>query len=273
MIDVLRDMSNAALVRAAEANLTAFHVSMSEWPEVTLHRDDDRIWTVSRRRFSLCNVLLEARFDSADVDGQIERALTPYRTADVNLMWKLGPSTRPGNLGDRLVDHGFVVRPTLRGMALDLTSLEPTAVVPPGLEIREVIDSGTLELWRQAVDRGFGWRAYGSRDVADNLGYFLRTGLPHSFVAYVGIADDIPVASSLVFFGTGVAGLYHVSTAPDHRRRGIGSAITRAPLVEARRRGYRVAVLHGTQMGYPVYRRLGFEEVCSIDLRLRLNES
>ncbi len=67
MNDVLRDMSHSASVRAVEANLTAFHVFLSEWPEVTLHRDDDRIWTVSRRRFSLCNVVLEARFDSASV--------------------------------------------------------------------------------------------------------------------------------------------------------------------------------------------------------------
>src|SRR5260370_22846448 len=119
-------------------------------------------------------------------------------------------------------------------MALDLTPVEPTAVVPPGLEVRGVIDSGTLEPWRQGVDRGFGWPAYGSRDVADNLGYFLRTGVAHSFVAYGGIADDIPAASSLVFFGTRVAGLYHVSTAPDHRRRAIGSAARISPLVGSR---------------------------------------
>src|SRR5260370_38575006 len=121
MIDVLRDMSNAALVRAAEANLTAFHVSMSEWPEVTLHRDDDRVWTVSRRRFSLCNVLLEARFDSADVGRQIERALTPYRAANVNPMWKLGPPTLPGNRADRLREHGFARTPPLPARARDAT--------------------------------------------------------------------------------------------------------------------------------------------------------
>ena len=61
MGDVLRDMSLAALTQAVEANLTAFHVALSDWPEITLHRDNDRIWTVSQRRFSLCNVVLEAR--------------------------------------------------------------------------------------------------------------------------------------------------------------------------------------------------------------------
>ncbi len=267
MGDVLRDMSQVALVRAVEANLTAFHVSLSAWPVIALHRDEDRIWTVSQRRFSLCNVLLEAQFEAGHVDTWINRALTPYLTSNVNIMWKLGPSTKPVDLGDHLIKHGFLVRPTLRGMALDLASLEP-APAPPGLEIREVTDPGTLDLWRQALGRGFGWPDYGAQDVADNLDYFFRAALERPFVAYVGVIGESPIASSLVFFGAGVAGVYHVSTAPDRRQQGLGSAITRAPLMEARRRGYRVAVLHATEMGYPVYRRLGFEEVCAVGLRL-----
>jgi GNAT superfamily N-acetyltransferase len=272
--DVLLDMSQTALVRAVEANLTEFHVLLSEWPEVTLHRDEDRIWTLSHRRFSLCNVLLEAHFDSARVGGQIDRAVTPYLKSSVNVMWKLGPSTQPSNLGDHLAERGFTVRPTLKGMAVDLTALAASPGRPPWLDIREVVDSATLALWRQAVDRGFSWPSYGARDVADNLEYLLTAkGSQRRFVAYVGVAEEAPVASSLVFFGAGVAGIYHVSTDPDHRGRGLGATITRAPLVEARSRGYRVAVLHATEMGYPVYRRLGFEDVCPIGLRLRLSQS
>ena len=200
MTDVLREMNQTALVRAVEANLTEFHVFLSGWPEVTLHRDDDRIWTLSQRRFSLCNVLLEAHFDAAGVGGQIDRAVTPYLNSRVNVMWKLGPSTQPSNLGDRLLERGFSVRPTLKGMALDLTSLASSPGQPPRFEIREVVDSGTLDLWRQALDRGFGWPGYGARDVADNLEYFLTTGDPHRrFVAYVAVAEEAPVASALVF--------------------------------------------------------------------------
>jgi GNAT superfamily N-acetyltransferase len=271
MVEVLHDLSRPALVRAVEANLTAFHVALGEWPEISVHRDDDRVWTASRRRFSLCNVLLEAHFEPGEAAARIERALQPYATSNVNVMWKLGPSTRPAELGDRLVEHGFVIRPTLAGMALDLAALNPPAFPAPDVEIREVRDGRALQLWREALGRGFGWPDYGSRDVADNLAYFFGAGLQRSFAAYVGIAHGAPVASSLVFFGAGVAGLYHVSTHPDHRGRGLGSTITRAPLVEAQRRGYRIAVLHATEMGHPVYRRLGFEEVCPIGLRLRLH--
>jgi len=253
-----------------EANLTAFHVLLSDWPEIVLHRDNDRIWTVSRRRFSLCNVVLEARFSPTDVDTQIEWALTPYLASTINVMWKLGPSTQPRDLGDRLLKHGFLVRPTLRGMALNLASLGPIPAPEAGVDIREVRDAATLGLWRRAVDRGFGWPSYGAEDLADNLAHFLRIGVERPFAAYVAVSGEEAVASSLVFFGAGVAGIYHVSTAPEHRGRGLGSVITATSLVEARSRGYQIAVLHATEMGYPVYRRLGFEQVCDIGLRLRL---
>ena len=151
MGDVLRDMSLAALTQAVEANLTAFHVALSDWPEITLHRDNDRIWTVSQRRFSLCNVVLVARFTPTEVDAQIERASAPYLASNVNVMWKLGPSTQPRDLGDRLLKQGFFVRPTLRGMALNLASLGPIPVLASGVDIREVGDAATLGLWRRAV--------------------------------------------------------------------------------------------------------------------------
>ena len=90
-------------------------------------------------------------FTPTDVDAQIERALAPYLASNVNVMWKLGPSTQPRDLGDRLLKQGFFVRPTLRGMALNLVSVGPIPVLASGVDIREVRDAATLGLWRRAV--------------------------------------------------------------------------------------------------------------------------
>jgi GNAT superfamily N-acetyltransferase len=45
---------------------------------------------------------------------------------------------------------------------------------------------------------------------------------------------------------------YHVATHPEVRRRGIGTAMTLAPLLEVRRTGYRIGVLR-TAPGAPGY--------------------
>ena len=62
-------------------------------------------------------------------------------------------------------------------MAVALTAPGPR---PPtaGLETREVVDPETLELWRHAVDCGFGWPSYAATDRAENLAYFLRPRAP-----------------------------------------------------------------------------------------------
>jgi GNAT superfamily N-acetyltransferase len=57
-----------------------------------------------------------------------------------------------------------------------------------------------------------------------------------------------------------------VCTVERVRRRGIGAAVTLAALREARDLGSRTGVLGSSEMGYPVYRRLGFEEYCRIGL-------
>jgi GNAT superfamily N-acetyltransferase len=263
-------MGTANLARAVETNLTALHLFLGRWPELGLHQDDDRLWTISEHRFSLCNVILDARLDAADADTQIERALGPYSGTNVNLMWKLGPSTRPADLGARLEKHGFLALPLLHGMVLDLRALGSVPPCPPELEVREVNGPETLNLWRQAVDRGFGWPSYGAKDIADNLSHFFEMGRGRPFTAFVAIIDKEPVSSSLAFFDDDIGGIYFVSTVPEFRRRGFGLVTTAAALIEARKRGCKTAILHATEMGYPVYRRLGFEEVCVVEMRLRL---
>ena len=83
----------------------------------------------------------------------------------------------------------------------------------------------------------------------------LRTGFddrPAACVAALNAADD--------------CGIYLVATAPWARRRGLALGLMRQALRDARERGASTSSLQATQMGAPVYERLGYGDHGAIDM-------
>jgi ribosomal protein S18 acetylase RimI-like enzyme len=113
----------------------------------------------------------------------------------------------------------------------------------------------------EAMTVGFGMRApeqHAMASLAAAVGYEPDA----EWVRWVGFLGDRAVASAGLMIGAGVAGIYNVATAPRVRRRGIGAALTATAVAEARERGLEVAVLGASELGYGVYERMGFAEVC-----------
>ena len=76
------------------------------------------------------------------------------------------------------------------------------------------------------------------------------------FVRYL---NSEPVDTNMLFTGGGVASVYAIAALPSTRGKGIGAAITLKPMLDARDKyGYKYAVLFSTEMGAPVYERIGF---------------
>ena len=68
------------------------------------------------------------------------------------------------------------------------------------------------------------------------------------------------MGTSKLFLGGGVAGIHAVTTVPEFRGRGIGTAMTLSPLTDARRKGYEIGVLLSSEMAVGIYRSLGFQD-------------
>ena len=66
-------------------------------------------------------------------------------------------------------------------------------------------------------------------------------------------------------------GIYLVATLKEHRGKGLAGRLLHVALAEARERGLRTSSLQATKLGYPVYERLGYEPICTLQMWERRN--
>ena len=200
---------------------------------------------------------------SSGVDADaIENVLAFFRQRGLPFTWWSLPGRDSADLGTALVARGLVRETESPGMALDLSQPLDPPPVPAGLRIAPVEGTPEMEVYGQTLNAG---DFQAPETVARHIPRILSPDRGDSrFQFFMGWLDGRPVATSLLFAEAGVAGIYGVATVPDARRRGIGAALTFAAVEAGRRAGFRHAVLVATAMGAPVYRRLGFEEVCRI---------
>lgn len=143
-------------------------------------------------------------------------------------------------------------------MALDHSL--PEVVLPPGVDLDEVSDETgrcgyvavTVEAYRE-----LGLPA----DVVEAQLATVESLHGPDVRAVVAHDRGRPVAAAMVVLSDGVAGIQMVGTVPGARGRGLGELCTRWTVNTGFRLGAAAAVLEASEMGEPVYRRMGFVEL------------
>ncbi len=257
--------SEGNLIRAIESNGEEFLLALGRAAGAEV-RDDARVrWVIGDIPIDYHNCIVGADLSPEEADGVILESLERFRARGAPGSWHVGPSMRPPDLGERLMAHGFDYGGDDIGMAVDLSALREAPRVPENFLVGRVRDERDLAAWTRTLAGGFGEGPVEAEWVGE---MYRRVGLGDDapWRHYLGRLGGEPVATSTLFPGAGVAGIYFVSTAEHARRRGIGAAVTLAALRDARGMGCRVGVLGSSEMGYPVYHRLGFREYCRIGL-------
>ncbi len=257
---ILTNPTQEELISATEANYITYFKGFACLPQCTFVQNDEFTWL-------LCdgppgNAVLHTHLDPSRANQRITeqlRLLTGTMKGRSG-WWQVLPSCQPADLADRLHAHGLTAIEGRPVMTLDMQTLPSGLSLPPECHIERVRDERMLQDWLVASAAGF------EADIAKIQVYFdayacMGIGEEQSVQHYVGYLQDQPVTSSTLLLAGGIAGVYDVSTAPHARGQGLGRAISLAPLLEARRRGYRYAVLQSSPAGHPVYAQLGFTDL------------
>src|SRR6266699_5800678 len=254
---ILKNLTSPTIEEAIEAN---FNEEMAHLgyglPQGELHKTPELLWIYTGSRGP--NAVLYSRFDTEDtslIDARINEMLAFFNTRNTDFSWTTGPSTRPTNLARMLETHGFVYSDSTTGMAIDLQALNEHISANANLTITEIEDLETLKLLRSIEISGFGASEMAAQNYYDS---YAHTGFGNGtpWHHYIGWLHGEPVAIASLLFHARVAGIYGIATVPQSRRQGVAAAMTLHALLEARRLGYRIAVLSPTEMSYTLYRRI-----------------
>lgn len=263
------DVSDLGLIEAIAADQVAARITSPEI-QVETHLDPDVSWAVAPLADTFRNVVLGARFTEATADARIREIVARYREARTSFVWWVSPFDEPGDLGARLSAAGLTLEGTAPAMAADLLEVPLEEPPPPDLEIVPVIDAGTLDEFLRVIAADWlEWTDGETTPVQQRTLDAWRSQIPPKLAGepvalrWIGRVDGTVVATSRISIGAGVAGLYAISTLPLHRGKGYGRAMTIAALRAARRLDYRIGVLQASDLGYSVYRRLGFRDLFS----------
>lgn len=250
------------LVHDAERILRDCFASFAEYPNATLIHDDDAFGVITDMQIAFFSGIASSRLA---VDADVDRISARFRERSTPFRWWLTPLTRPVHLETLLLERRFRHVYDANGMVADLAKTPFDGPLPQGLTIRRLTNIVELEAWLDVIIPTFS-RPDEERGVWREAFGFFGFEESSTWAHFVGFVEDRPVSTTSVLLAGELGGIYHVATLPQARGRGIGRAVTLAAMKHARDRGAQRAVLQSSEMGFGVYRSIGFEDVCPLRL-------
>ncbi len=255
------------LAQAHDANFAEFSTSYGRHPGSHLHRDaafDRAIIDLPAPGY---NGVFRSRLAPRDVAAVATETRELAAARAVPAAWYVTPTTPPST-APALGAAGWAPSRQMPIMAADLRDTAPPAP-PPEVSVEEVT-AESLAHWSRVVAVAFGCP---EEYVHKTAAYDRDVGLPGEtpLRRFLSRAGGEPVAASALLpgpAGSGLVGIFCVGTLEAFRGRGLGALVTRAAMHAAAAGGSNVAVLQPSELGFPVYRRLGFEVVGHIGVHL-----
>lgn len=147
----------------------------------------------------------------------------------------------------------FERKATFPAMRLKMESYEP---FNSNLDIREInCDVADFVAWVDAIKIAFNTNHHEFEQATRMFCSGLDVHL------YAGYCDGKVIAGGMgIYHSSNIVSLHWIGTMPAMRNQGFARAISHKILYDAQKRNYTLAILLASEMGKPVYQKLGFEE-------------
>ena len=174
---------------------------------------------------------------------EIERA---YAVLGAPVQVELAHLADPA-IGALLTERGYRLILFDNVLGLVLLGGEPERVTPPGVEVRSSSEE-EFEAWLDVVLDGFAHPDTQGVPSHDELPREVIAGAGRDFAAaggirYIALRDGVIAGGARLRMAEGVAQLAGATTAPEHRRRGVQTALLSARLADATAAGCGIAVV------------------------------
>jgi hypothetical protein len=222
--------------------------------------DDGRVCVLQGSTWSSVCAVDVGENEVAELVAEVRALIPPSKACT----WWLGPSVRPADLADRLLEHGFEIPKVPLVKALVLVDEPPP--IPDGIEVRQITtfeDFVTArEIQWDAFDTPADRRAQQQEYLRADFDEDQKLGIPVGFLASL---DGRLAATGLAVPSERGVFLIAGSTASWARGRGLYRALVRARWDYAVARATPVLTTQATpDTSYPILKRIGFEDVCDV---------
>ena len=155
-------------------------------------------------------------------------------------------------------EEGLELALTATGMAGEIFPLTDT--LHPLLRIERVTTAEPLLSYADINCEAYGFPIESGRSGLAGSGLW-----KDPFYTYIGYEGSRPVSCASAVINDGIIFLALVATRPEAQKKGYAEAVVRHALQAAHEAsGLTRSILHASGAGFPVYRRLGYQQTCSI---------
>lgn len=200
------------------------------------------------------NGVMEKDGDRIPAEEEIDKIVEYFSAKDLPFIWWSSAKV--------LETKGFQFGGILTGIALDISQEIPSqAPTSSDLEITIVKSESELQSFTELAANAFAMNPKATEQWLALNDSVMAKGEQVHFIAYL---NRVPVGTVTLSVSPSSAGIWNLATVSEHRKHGVGGALVRAAIIEAKRRQYGqvMAILMPKGMAWGLFTKMGFKAVC-----------